>query len=57
MFEEISVNPLSISKRKLVCKVGINDAPYKVSPIINGKRHKCPIYRDLAFNVAEMLFR
>lgn len=44
MFKEIPADPLSISKRKLVCGVGVNDAPYRVNPVINGKRYKCPIY-------------
>ncbi len=31
-------------KRKLYCGVGINDADYPVSPIVNGKRQYCPFY-------------
>jgi hypothetical protein len=34
----------SISKRKIVCGVGINDAYYNVTSYSNGREYMCPIY-------------
>jgi len=44
-FTEVPATQLSISKRKLVYGVGINDANYLTSVKINGKTIKCPYYR------------
>lgn len=44
MFKEIPAGRSSISKRKLVFGVGINDADYIVRPRINGKLLTCPFY-------------
>lgn len=44
MFKEIPANKSSISRRKPVEGVAVNDANYVVSPIINGKRVVCPFY-------------
>lgn len=30
---------------KLLCGVGVNDAKYKINPIINGKHAMCPFYK------------
>ena len=43
-FVEITASNMSLSKRKLVAGVGINDADYTISPVINGKRFLCAIY-------------
>jgi len=43
-FIEIPANKQSISKRKPIFGVGINDADYIVSPIINGKQKTCVFY-------------
>jgi len=43
-FVERKVSKESISKRKLVCGVGINDADYVVQPMINRKRVWCPYF-------------
>lgn len=43
-FIEIKANKKSISARKLVCGVGINDAKYVVKPIINGVQYRCPYH-------------
>lgn len=45
MFIEIPANKRSISKRKPVFGVGINDADYIVCPLINGKQAPCPFYK------------
>lgn len=44
-FPVITANKNSISRRKLVHGVGVNDADYKVSPQVNGVRFICPFYR------------
>lgn len=44
MFKEIPANKRSISRRKLVYGVGINDADYIVNPKINMKTLFCPFY-------------
>lgn len=44
-FVEIPANNRSISKRKLVHGVGVNDADYIVAPKINGKQLHCKFYR------------
>jgi len=44
-FTEVPASKGSISKRKLVYGVGVNDAKYTTSQIINGKRTICPFYR------------
>ena len=45
-FVEIPASKSSLSKRKPVYGVGINDANYIVQPKINGKRITCPFYLD-----------
>ena len=40
------VDAKSLSQRKLVCGVGINDSDYKVNPKVNGKGVPCLIYRS-----------
>lgn len=37
-------NNISTSQRKLVCGVGVNDAPYCTKIVIDGKKFKCPAY-------------
>ena len=44
MFTEIPANNLSLSMRKPIYGVGINDANYTVQPTINGKIVICPFY-------------
>lgn len=44
MFIEIPANANSIANRGLIFGVGINDAPYNVSSVIEGKTVKCPFY-------------
>ena len=36
---------MSLAKRGLVYGVGVNDAPYRTQPIINGKQVACPAYQ------------
>jgi len=43
-FIEIPANKISLSKRKLVYGVGVNDADYKVEIVKNGRRMQCPYY-------------
>lgn len=43
-FIEIPVSNSSISKRKLIRGVGINDADYMTSAVINGKSIQCHFY-------------
>lgn len=43
-FIEIPASKLSMSKRKPVFGIGINDAKYIVQPIINNEKIRCPIY-------------
>ena len=43
-FVEIPATNRSLSKRKPVYGVGINDADYIVQPVIDGKRFRCPYY-------------
>lgn len=43
VFKEVSSK--SIAGRRLVDGVGINDAPYQVQPMVNGKQICCPFYR------------
>lgn len=45
MFIEQPASNYSLVKRKLICGVGINDAQYIVSPVINGIKCFCPFYR------------
>ena len=45
-FIEIPASKISLTRRKLVFGVGINDAYYMVSPRINGKKGCCPFYRS-----------
>lgn len=47
-FIEIAASKASVSKRKKVCGVGINDASYIVYPRVNGSKVKCPYYRTWA---------
>lgn len=44
MFEEIPANTNSLTHRKLICGVGVNNADYLVQPEINGKQQFCPYY-------------
>lgn len=44
-FIEIPASKTSISMRKPVCGIGINDADYILKPIIDGKQTVCPFYR------------
>lgn len=44
-FIEIPVNKMSLSRRKPILGVGINDANYMVCQKINGKQFKCPYYK------------
>ena len=44
-FPNTPANALSITRRRSILGIGINDAPYMVSPRINGKRPVCPFYR------------
>lgn len=44
MFKEIPATKQSLSQRKLIFGVGVNDAPYQVNPTINGKRVECKVY-------------
>lgn len=43
-FLEIPASKASITKRKLIFGVGVNDANYIVQPTINNKRISCPYY-------------
>ena len=43
-FVEVKANAISISRRKLVLGVGINDSDYITDRTINGKRMTCPFY-------------
>ena len=43
-FKEVKANTNSISKRKLVLGVGVNDSYYITDRTINGKRMRCPYY-------------
>lgn len=43
-FKEIPASKLSLSKRKLVYGVGLNDASYAVTTKINSITLRCPIY-------------
>ena len=43
-FVEIPVNKISIRNRKKILEVGINDADYKTTIVIDGKKIKCKIY-------------
>tara|TARA_R110000851_G_scaffold178952_1_gene325942 strand:+ start:192 stop:815 length:624 start_codon:yes stop_codon:yes gene_type:complete len=45
MFKRIPANNISISGRRTILGVGINDADYLVKPTVNGKKLCCPIYR------------
>lgn len=44
-FVEIPASKRSITQRKLIHGIGINDADYDVHPTINGKRLLCQFYR------------
>ena len=44
MFKEITINKMSLSRRKLIHDVGVNDAGYIVRPKINNKFILCPFY-------------
>ena len=56
-FPEVPANKLSLAMRKSVCGVGINDADYMVSQIVNGKQVACPIYRSWANMLERCYFR
>ena len=43
-FIERKISKEKINKRKMLCGVGINDAPYVVHPMIDGKRVYCSCY-------------
>lgn len=38
------VNNRSLSKRTILCEVGINDADYATCPTVDGKQQMCPAY-------------
>lgn len=44
-FPEIQACKRSLSKRRPVFGVGVNDAPYMISSIVNGKKIGCPFYQ------------
>ena len=44
-FEKVKVNVISLSARRAVCGVGINDAWYKTTVLICGKKVRCKIYQ------------
>lgn len=44
-FIEIPANKRSLAMRRPVYGVGINDANYQITPIINGRQVMCPIYQ------------
>lgn len=44
MFKEIECDARSLSKRKKVYGVGINDANYFISRVLDNKRIECPYY-------------
>ena len=44
MFVERPATTASIAKRKAICGVGINDAPYVVTNRVNGRVVFCPFY-------------
>ena len=44
-FIEVPASKISISKRKLVYGIGINDADYNIQSKISGKNVRCPYYR------------
>lgn len=44
-FVQIPASKSSLSRRKTVFGVGVNDASYVVQPTINGTRACCPFYR------------
>ena len=44
-FQEIPASKKSLTLRKLVFGIGINDASYVVQPIISGKKMICPYYK------------
>lgn len=44
-FNEVPASKLSLSKRKLLYGIGINDADYLTNPKINSKTVTCPYYR------------
>lgn len=44
MFIEVPATKISLSMRKPVYGVGINDSNYIVSTVIDGKHKKCPFY-------------
>jgi len=43
-FIELPINNKSIGQRKLVYGVGINDANYVVTAVLNGKQIRCTYY-------------
>ena len=45
MFNEIKASKLSIAKRRPVYGVGINDATYMTTGVVDGKAVSCPYYR------------
>jgi len=45
LFPIIDANKNSISHRKIMFGVGINDAPYQTRPTVNGKQVTCYYYR------------
>lgn len=43
-FPMVTASKSSLSRRKLVYGVGVNDACYITQPLIEGKRYRCPYY-------------
>jgi len=48
MFIEIPASKSSLSRRRFLHGVGINDADYTIRPSINGKKIMCPYYKKWA---------
>ena len=45
VFKTVPAGKLSLSMRRLIYGVGVNDSPYTIVLKINGKRIECPYYR------------
>lgn len=43
-FIEVPASKKSLASRKLLFGVGINNASYAVTPVVNGKKVRCPYY-------------
>jgi len=56
VFPYIPANTRSISQRKSIFGVGINDSTYLTNIKINGVIHKCPFLSEMERNVGTVLF-